>query len=242
MQLRELLKIPTDREAWAHFDRSDEPFGEYYDGQTLGPILYPSAGNIEYEHMDAVNKSGDFQAVRIRRWWCSDQHVGLDVILLFGAPVLIRYRPGRKSHPTWTSAYEGAVQDVREIFDRYIPEDAFDEEEVISSSVMQYLEVGSETNRDGAFRARDVGLSEISCSDDFVRSMEKNLEELIANHEDNFVERQTEYWSGVLGKHEVYVKMVSDSGDQEWLVRMTESSEKSVANVKKVLDLMASIG
>lgn len=180
MNLRELL----ERRDYSGLEIDRWVFGAYYDGETIGQILN-HGDYVDYEHFNALNDTGRFMAYWLRKWWCSDQHVGLQLITLDDEPVMLKYQTGRKSRPSWSFVNDDAFAKVKAVFEavRPVPEDgAYD---LLDESWLR-LVVDDETL--GDITHHQLGLSDISIGRDLENALRERLRNLEVQDDENWAE------------------------------------------------------
>jgi hypothetical protein len=115
MTLQELIQTGD----YSAYERLPGDFCNYYD--TLADILYPTKG-IEYDHYEAVEKSGRAHKIVLKEWLCTDQHVGFYLYFVDDQPVCTMYQAGRKCYPEWKFFSEESFHILKNLFDEFEPE------------------------------------------------------------------------------------------------------------------------
>jgi len=114
MTLQELIQTGD----YSAYEKRPGDFHNYY--ETLADILY-SKDYIDWNHYEAVEKSGRAHKIVLKEWLCTDQYVGFYLYFVDDQPVCTMYQAGRKCYPEWKFFSEESFHILKNLFDEFEP-------------------------------------------------------------------------------------------------------------------------
>lgn len=213
MKLGEAIK----NKDYSLFEESTPTFYNYYDN--FSSILYPDGYLIDYDHHDAVEKTGRVKRYAVREWLCTDTHVGLYLYLVDDEPVCLMYQRGRKSYPEWTFVSEEATRKTKVLFDECKPLNEYKATGVDKDFLADLLELIIDDKLFGdSITNEQIGLSPLLTYEYLIDVTKKNLEEY-----------QKEAIRGVLREevdtHEKLLEMIKERGSAKDVERFLSKSQ-----------------
>lgn len=213
MKLGEAIK----NKDYSLFKESTPTFYNYYDN--FSSILYPDGYSINYDHHDAVEKTGRVKRYAIREWLCTDTHVGLYLYLVDDEPVCLMYQSGRKSYPEWTFMSEEATRKTKVLFDECKPANEYEVTGVNEEFLADLFELFIDEKLFGdSITNEQIGLSPLLTYEYLIDATKKNLEEY-----------QKEAIRGVLREevdtHEKLLEMIKERGSAKDVERFLSKSQ-----------------
>ena len=118
MKLREAI----ENRDYSNFKKVEYPSFEFGYGDALAYDLYGTS-IIDYEHFEAVIKTGRVAQYAIREWLCTDTYVGLYLFTVDEEPICLVYQSARKDDPRWKFFSEETFRKLKTLFDECMPPD-----------------------------------------------------------------------------------------------------------------------